>query len=95
MPAFTIDLPQRAVDRLQALVQRTNDANGTALTLRDWLTVHLKELAIADDLAATVQQLQEQHERDARDALHAAARTARDALIADLDATTPNSGGQP
>ncbi len=84
MPQFTITLSQKAVDRLQIQVQRTNDANGTTLTMRDWIELHLKEIAIADDLAIATQAIQEQQQRDAQDALQAAVRAQRDRLLGDL-----------
>lgn len=84
MPQFTITLSQKAVDRLQVHVQRTNDANGTNLTMRDWVELHLKEIAIADDLAIATQAIQEQQQRDAQDALQAAVRAQRDRLLGDL-----------
>ncbi len=84
MPQFTITLSQKAVDRLQIQVQRTNDANGTTLTMRDWIELHLKEIAVADDLAIATQAIQEQQQRDAQDALHAAVRAQRDRLLGDL-----------
>jgi urease accessory protein UreF len=84
LPQFTITLSQKAVDRLQIQVQRTNDANGTTLTMRDWIELHLKEIAIADDLAIATQAIQEQQQRDAQDALQAAVRAQRDRLLEDL-----------
>jgi hypothetical protein len=84
MPQFTIDLSQKAVDRLQTQVQRTNDANGTNFTLREWLELHLKEIAIADDLTTAVQAIQEQQQRHAQDALNAAVHTERDRLLQQL-----------
>ena len=86
MPRFTIDLSDKAVTRLQRQVQRTNDANGTSLTLRDWLVLHVREIAIAEDLSAAVQELQAQQQRDAQAQLEDAARAARDTMLADLDA---------
>ncbi len=81
MPQFTITLSQKAVDRLSAQVQRTNDANGTDLAVRDWIELHLKEIAIADDLAAAMRTIQDQQQRDAQDALQAAIRAQRDHLL--------------
>ncbi len=80
MPSFNIQLSDKAIDRLQTHVQRTNDANGEALTLRDWITLHLRELAIADDLPAAVAQLQ----RETQDTLAAAIRAKRDQLLQEL-----------
>lgn len=85
MPRFTIDLTQKAVDRLQAHVQRTNDANGTSLTLREWLELHANEIAISDELAAAIQAIQEQQQQAAQDTLQAAIRVKRDELLANLE----------
>ena len=80
MPRFIIDLSQKAVDKLQAHVQRTNDANATSYTLKDWIALHLKELAIADDLPLAIDQLQ----RESQDTLNAAIRAKRDRLLQEL-----------
>ncbi len=81
MPKFTIDLSQKAVDKLQTQhVDRSNGTNGTALTLKDWIVLHLNELAITADLPAAIDQLQ----RESQDTLTAAIRTARDRLIQEL-----------
>jgi hypothetical protein len=84
LPQFTITLSQKAVDRISAQVQRTNDTNGTDLAVRDWIELHLKEIAIADDLAAMMKAIQEQQQRDAHDVLQAAVRAQRDHLLEDL-----------
>lgn len=84
MPKLTIELPQKALNRLQQQVQATNDANGTAYTLRQWVELHLKELVIGDELAAAVRLLQQQHQRQAEDALAAAIQTERDRLLQEL-----------
>ena len=81
MPRFTIDLSQKAVDKLQVQVQRTNDAQGSTLTLKDWIVLHLKEVATADDLAAAFEQLQ----RESQDTLTAASRAKRDQLLQELE----------
>lgn len=84
MPKFTIDLSQATVDKLQQQVQRTNENTGTSLTLQQWITLHMKEIAIADDLTAAIAALQEQQQRDAQATLDAAITTARDQLLAEL-----------
>lgn len=85
MPKFTIDLSQKCVDRLQAHVQRTNDANGTALTLRDWIELHLKEIAIADDLQVAITAIRKEQETTVQDAIQLAVRAKRDQLLAGLE----------
>ena len=84
MPKLTIDLPDKAVNRLKQQVQTTNDAEGTAYTLTQWIALHLKELIIGDELAAAVRLLQQQKQQEANDALQAAIRTARDQLLQEL-----------
>lgn len=84
MPDFTITLTQKAVDKLQQQVQRTNENQGTSLTLKQWMTLHLRELAITDELNAAVTGLRDEQQRDAQTALEAAIRTARDQLLANL-----------
>lgn len=87
MPKFTIDLTDKTLARLQAEVDRYNGNQGTALTVQAWILLHLQEIAIAPDLAATVDQLRQQQEADANAALEAAVRTARDQLLASLAPT--------
>ena len=84
MPDFTITLTTKAVTKLNIHVQRTNDTSGTNLTLKDWIVLHLKEMAIGDSLATVMQALREQHELDARDALQAAIDAAREQLLQEL-----------
>ena len=81
MPKYTIDLSRKAVDKLQLQVQRTNDASGTAYTLKDWITLHLKELAITDDLPLAIEQLK----LESNDMLAAAIRAKRDQLLQELE----------
>ena len=80
----TADLPDAVVPHLQLLADRTNATQNTTLTALDWLVLHIKELAIADQLATAVQQLQEQQQKDAQTALETALKTARDQLLAAL-----------
>ena len=84
MPKFTITLTQKTVDALAAIVQRENENAGTDLTVAQWLTLQPQLAAIAPQLAAAHAALQEQHQRDANEALAAALRTARDQLLQDL-----------
>ena len=82
----TTDLPDAAVPKLQVQVDRNNAATNTALALADWITLHLQEIAIADDLAAAFEQLRQQGEKDANAALDAAVKTTRDEMLASLNA---------
>lgn len=84
MARFAIDISAKTLARLQAEVDRTNANQGTALTVQAWILLHLQEIAIADDLAAVIQQLQKQQEAEATAALEAAVRTAREELLANL-----------
>jgi len=81
----TAGLPDAVVPALQRLTDRTNAAQKTALTVLEWLTTHLKEVAIADDLTAAIEQLRRQQETDAQASLDAAVRTTRDAMLAGLE----------
>ena len=84
MPKLTITLSDKTLAKLEIEVARNNDANGTDLTLDAWATLHLQEIAIAQELAAAVQSIQAQQERDANDAFNAAIRAKRDQLLAAL-----------
>jgi len=90
MPKFTIDLTDKALAGLQAEVNRYNGNAGTALTVQQWIVLHLQEIAIAPELTAAIGQLRQQQEADANAALEAAVKAARDHLLASLaDAATP------
>lgn len=65
MPKFTLDISDPALAGLQALVARYNADNGAALTVADWLLLHVKELAIQDDLLAAARTLREQADKNA------------------------------
>lgn len=80
----TRDLPDACVPALQAQADRTNAANKTRLTLPDWIVLHLQEITIAPDLAAAIEQLRQQQEKDANAALETAVKSARDELLASL-----------
>ncbi len=83
MPKFTIDLSQGTVDKLQVLVQRSNENQGTNLTLQQWLKGNADEMAIAEELGLAVTALQEQQQKDANAALDASIRAKRAELLAD------------
>ncbi len=84
MPEFTITLGDKALTKLQAEVDRTNANNGTSLTVAQWIVLHLKEVAIAPDLAAAVEQLRAQAEQDAQTTFESAAKAQRDRLLLEL-----------
>jgi hypothetical protein len=84
MPDFTITLSTKAVQRLQTVLQRYNDNQGTKLTIKQFLRLHLQEMAVADELAQATQTLTQQTQRDAEQTLQAAITTARDRLIQEL-----------
>jgi hypothetical protein len=71
MPRFTLDISDPALAGLQALILRYNADNGTALTVQDWLLLHLKELAIQDRLLEASRTFREQAEVDAAAAFRA------------------------
>ncbi len=77
MPQITLTLTDAAAAKLDALVAAHNAANGTSLSLRDWLLRHLKELAIQRDLAARSQALEAQKNNELQTALQAE----RDAML--------------
>jgi len=86
VPRFTIDITDKALAKLQTHVDRTNENQGTALTVQQWLVLHVNEIAIAQDLGAAVDGIRQQEETNARSALEAAVKTARDQLLAALEA---------
>jgi len=85
MPEFTISVPQKAVDRLQQLVARYNDNTGSSLTLRDWLTLHLKEMAVQNEMAERAAEIRRQQELEANQMYADAVKAEQDRLIAGLE----------
>lgn len=81
MPKLTIDLTIAAAEGLGPIVQRYNEANGTALELSDWIILHLRELAIQDRLMETAETLRGQAQRDADAALVSALKLERERLL--------------
>jgi len=71
MPQFTITISDAALARLQAIVARYNADNGTNLTVRDWLLLHVKELAIQDELIEAARLARENAEKQAAQAFTA------------------------
>ena len=81
MPRFTIDLSAKAVQKLQAHVQRTNDTKGTNYTTKTWILAHLRDLAITDDMTPAVNQLA----TESQELMAAAVAAKRDQLLQELE----------
>ena len=60
MAKHTIDLSDECDRRLAVLVAEYNARNQTAFALDAWLQLHIREIAIGRDLAASVAALTEQ-----------------------------------
>jgi hypothetical protein len=85
MPKHTIEMTSEIENRLLARqVAPYNTQYGVALSLDDWLLLHLKDLATHDELAVTANALSQQVQHDAERALQAAVEAERQRLIAAL-----------
>jgi len=71
MPRFEIELTDAAHTGLQRLVTRYNADNGTALTVDGWIHLHLRELAVQDEIVRAAEDLQKQAQETASAALQA------------------------
>ncbi len=71
MPTLTIDLSDAAIQRLDAYRVEHNAATGEALTLRQWLIHHLREVAISRELGTKATDLQRQAGVDVETAVEA------------------------
>lgn len=71
MPQFTITISQAALNRLTALVDTYNANSGQSLTVAEWIVLHLKEVALANDLAAAAQALERQKQQELQQAIAA------------------------
>ncbi|MEE8346810.1 MAG: hypothetical protein V3S20_05640 [Dehalococcoidia bacterium] len=84
MPQFTIDLSKRAVDKLQKVAKRTSRTARVDLDLVQWITLHLREVAISDDLTFAAVGIREVQQRDAQESLDVALEAERDRLLLKL-----------
>lgn len=80
MATFTIEVADGALPALQALAARYNGDNGSALTLEEFLALHVAEMSIQDEFVARVEALQ----RRTQEELQAAVLAERDRLIAQV-----------
>jgi hypothetical protein len=80
MARYTIDIPDAMAAKLQAFVQRWNEDNGRSLTVTQFLTQHVREMAVQDELAAYAQSIKRQKEDEA----NAAFMAERQRLMDDL-----------
>ncbi len=69
MPDFTISISDTAAAKVAALVTRYNENNGTNFTVKEWITLHLRELAIQEELLAAVETAKQQLEKDTQTAV--------------------------
>ena len=65
----TITLTDAMQSRMARVVGQHNAAHSTELTVTDWLNLHIRELAISQDLAAEHKAIKEQAEADVTDAM--------------------------
>ncbi len=71
MPDVTITVSDALVARLNVLLAEYNLRNLANLTLRQWMQLHFRELAIGRELAASAVQIQEQAQADVAAAIQA------------------------
>jgi hypothetical protein len=64
MPNLTIIISDQAANRLNVRVAEYNLANGTSISLTQWVALHLRELAMERDLLRAADDLRAQAERD-------------------------------
>lgn len=85
MRTFTIELPDRAVEGLEKAAHTYNGQRGGNLSVQEWITLHLRELSIGEDLGALLPSIQEWVNREHQE--HIA--EARDGLLRDQDHAEP------
>jgi nucleoid-associated protein YejK len=64
MPDLTVMISREAENRLNLRVAEYNLANGTTLSLTQWVALHLRELALEPDLLRAAEDIRTQAERD-------------------------------
>lgn len=83
-PPEVIKLRPATIRGLQLLIAQTNAQQAADLTPGQWIALHLRELIIAPQLAAAVDEMRKKAEQDANAAFTAAAGAERDRLLAEL-----------
>jgi len=71
MARYTINLTDTTAAKLAAIVDTYNANSGTALTVTDWITLHLRELAIQSALMTYVEETRKTAEQQGLDAVAA------------------------
>ena len=71
MAKFEIELSDAAYQGLQRLVTRYNADNNAAHTVEAWVDLHLRELAVQDEIVRAAEQLQREAQETAAAALQA------------------------
>ena len=77
MPDIPITLSDAAYAGLQLVVTKWNAANEQQLSVEQWVDLHLRELAVQDQIFAAHEQLQ----RQAQDTAAAALKAERERLL--------------
>jgi triphosphoribosyl-dephospho-CoA synthetase len=85
MLTLTLNLPDRAVPGLTRAVHAFNAETRQDLTLEEFLVLHLKEMAVSQEIGAAAKEV----EKEAQEYLQTNAIRRRDELIADLDKPLP------
>lgn len=85
MPKHTIEISHRTEALLAVEIDRANQANGTSLALAEWIELHLKEVAIARELAAAIEPMRAEHERQAQEGFTELIKKERERRLSFLD----------
>jgi hypothetical protein len=80
MPKLQIELSRAALDRLQLLADDFNAQTGQALSLEQWLVLHLSEMAIGKQLAAEMETIKRDVDTEVNRRIAARRRELLDAL---------------
>lgn len=81
----TLKLTDALADRMAVIVQTHNDRTGAGVSLEEWLLLHLREVAIAEELVEEGQAI----ERESQKALQAAVQAKKNELMAALAVDPP------
>ena len=65
MPTFNFTLSNQMVEKLQALTTKYNENTGSSLTVKEWVFLHLKEIAIETEMRPKLDSLREEMEQQA------------------------------
>jgi hypothetical protein len=71
MPEFTITISDKVIARLQALTAKHNQDTGESLTVKQWVIMRLKNMAMGDEFGQQIEAIRAASDQQFQDAVEA------------------------